>query len=152
MNSLTLTQFISENQEMELLAKSYAIGRLNLKNKTTRTFSNEVTEEFSKYNPEHNKWELFVEDLPDFIQYEFASMIIAEDDIYANEANSVENPFFKKNMLPALLKHLKDITNKDLEIDFINTWKKGVAKYLYRVIDKYIVDSLSDLNQLRLSS
>ncbi len=150
MNSATLTQVIASNQEMKLLVKNYVMGRTNLNRKNILSFSSEIASEFGKYNRHSQKYELYVDELPDFIQHEFASMIISQDDAYANESTGADNPKFTSQMLPSLLNHLKDISNKDLEMDFINIWRNGVTSYLLNEIQRYLDDSVSDLNRERL--
>lgn len=92
------------------------------------------------------QYTLSVNDLPDFIQTEFASLIMSSDDDRAHESISSDNELCNKKMLPALIQFLKNSTEQDEIIEFINTWKEGVTSYHKNYMQELIDDALQNYN------
>lgn len=107
-----------------------------------RNFANTLISIYAKYNSSSNAFELNIFDVPDFHQQEFASILLRNEDVSPSESTSYDNPHYEKEMLPALIRFLAN-SEKDNEIDFINSWRNGVTNYLK--------DSMEELinNQLR---
>lgn len=141
----TLAQTVVQNQQMELIVNSNVKGITRLKKVTIQDFSDTITDMYAK-DCQDDGYQLHVEDLPDFIQQEFASLILSIAHDLASESTGPDNEYFDKKMLPSLIKYLRDISNKDLEIDFITSWRDGVTRYLHNQMQMYIDRSLGDLN------
>lgn len=69
-------------------------------------------------------------DLPDFVQHEFAALIMSQDEGYASEANGPDNRHWDTKMLPALLSYLKNSTDRDEAIEFNSIWVDCVTDYV----------------------
>lgn len=112
--------------------------------KQLRKFAYECVDVYSKFNGDH--YELTVQNLPEPIQHEFASLIISNDESYASEATGPDNPSWESKMLPTLLHYLKNSTDQDQEVEFKNTWRDCVTDYVRSRMQDLIDDELSNYN------
>jgi hypothetical protein len=126
-----------------LVRETSDMNKLTLSNKLAA----EIITNHAEYDLEDGFYSLNVKKIPDFKMYELASLICQEYPDYGCEATGVDNPEFLSNMLPAMTKHLSDVTNKDFEIDFINAWRKGILSYCQCYINNLLEDALNDYNQ-----
>lgn len=117
-----------------------------------RRFADQCVTQYSKFDPIDNEYTLNVYDLPDFVQSEFASLLLSTDAEISNESTGPDNPAYEKYMLPSLTKFLNNITDKDSEIDFIDSWKRGLIEYNLDRMQEFIDDSLSELNTEKILS
>jgi len=114
--------------------------------KQLRTFAKECVDNYATYNKLDDFYSLSVSDLPSFIQDEFAAIIIADDNSYALEANGSDNKHWESKMLPALVRYLKNSTDKDEAIEFKNIWRECVTSYMHPKMQELIDESLSSFN------
>jgi FPC/CPF motif-containing protein YcgG len=70
-----------------------------------------------------------VESLPDFVRHEFAALLMSQEDAYASEATGPDNPQWETKMLPALIRYLKNSTDRDEAIEFNAIWRDCVTQY-----------------------
>ena len=110
-----------------------------------KAFAHECVVDYAKFKNED--YQLNVNDLPDFVQEEFAALIMVHDTDRAYESTGADNANFEKQMLPTLIKLLQDSTDRDEQIEFINSWKEGVTAYHKRYMQELIDDALEDYNQ-----
>ena len=101
---------------------------------------------YSRYDSTENYHVLNVEDIPDFEQEQFASLIISSDFDRANCSTGDDNSMFQKSMLPSLINTLRKPLDRDATIDFVETWKKGVVEYLKPRMQELIDLALFDYN------
>lgn len=111
-----------------------------------RSFARSCVYHYAKFYD--GQYSLNVSDLDDFICEEFAALIMQNDDARANEATGSDNPLYKEKMLPALLRLLKNSSDSDEKIEFINAWCQGVSDYqkvyMQELIDNAIIDYNAD--------
>lgn len=89
-------------------------------------------------------YHLDVEDISDFDLHEFTAVIMASDDAWASEATGADNPWYEKTMMPALLRYMKNSTDRDEEIEFNKAWIDGVTKYFARPMQDLFDDLCND--------
>lgn len=115
-------------------------------NKKLRSFAQECVEHYAKYERIDGFYSLDVSDLPDFIQNEFASIIMADDESYASEATGPDNKHWNTKMLPALTRYLANSTDKDEAIEFNNVWRDCITDYMTQRMQELLDDCMSDYN------
>lgn len=110
--------------------------------KDARDFADNLIYQYATRTSEY--YDLQLSDLPDFEQYEFAMHVLNDSSDTANESTGCDNPAYEKTMLPALLKHLQDITNKDNEIEFAKAWREGTMKYCEGTMELILEEQLTE--------
>lgn len=114
--------------------------------KQLRSFAQECVEQYCKYDGGDGFYSIEIYDLPDFVQHEFAALIIADDESYASEATGPDNKHWDTKMLPALTKYLKNSTDKDEAIEFNNIWRDCVTDYMKNRMQELLDDCMGDFN------
>lgn len=127
---------------MPTIGSRKAHGMANYR--TLYNFAKECVIFYSTYNNLDNSYYITLKDIPDFVRHEFASLIIAYDEDFAREACSPDNELWETKMLPALLKYLKNTTDKDQEIEFTNIWRDCIASYCEFKMQELIDEALCD--------
>lgn len=115
-------------------------------NKQLKNFAYQCVSHYATYNKLDDFHSLAVSDLPDFIKHEFAAMIMAEDESYASESTGSDNKHWNSKMLPALMRYLKNSTDKDEAIEFNNIWRDCVADYASSYMQELIDQELAEFN------
>lgn len=115
--------------------------------KSTRKFIYEIIEADAEFDYISRCYTYHILDLADFDLYSLCSKIILDNPGLESECTSIDNPFYEKIMVPALHRHLTDITDQDLIIEFNNAWRKGIAAYLSENVTELINNALEDFNQ-----
>ncbi len=142
MNSQSLAQSLSVLQQMPMMALKKVNGMTTVRD--INNFAYDCVVGHATYDDE--SYTLDVLDLPDFIRHEFAAIIMASDDTYANEACGADNSAWSDKMLPTLIKYLKNSTDKDAEIEFSNVWRESASQYLQGVMQEHIDEALVEYN------
>lgn len=114
--------------------------------KETIRFAEELVHHYAKWDKYLSCYSLDISDLPDFVQDEFAALIMAEDDSLASEATGPDNKHWENKMLPSLLRYLKKSTDQDEAIEFKNTWRECVTSYFFERMQELIDVELGDFN------
>lgn len=114
-------------------------------NQQLRSFAQECASHYAKYDRMDGFYSLNSYDLPDFVQHEFAAMIMSDDNAWANEATGPNNKHWETKMLPALTRYLRNSTDKDEAIEFHNVWRDCVTDYMNRRMQELIDDSIPDV-------
>lgn len=114
--------------------------------KQAANFADECVSYYATYDNSDDFYSLEVDDLPDFVQQEFAALIMADESSYATEATGPDNEHWSDEMLPALLTHLKDSTDKEKAIEFTKVWRDCVTAYCKNKMQGLIDDALIDYN------
>lgn len=115
-------------------------------NKDLRYFASECVDNYATYDKCDDFYSLDVSELPDFVQHEFAALIIASDDAYASEASGPDNKHWDSKMLPALIRHLANSTDKDETIEFNRVWRDCITDYMSGTMQELIEDALDEYN------
>jgi hypothetical protein len=115
-------------------------------NKELRAFATECVDHYATYEKCDDFYSLDVYDLPDFVQHEFAALIMAHDECYAIEATGPDNKHWQSKMLPALTRYLKNSTDRDEGIEFKNVWRDCVADYVNHIMQRLIDEALQEFN------
>lgn len=87
-----------------------------------------------------------VDSLPDFVQHEFAALIMSQEEAYASEATGPDNPHWETKMLPALIRYLKNSTDRDEAIEFNDIWRDCVTKYVSIKMQDLLEDGVTRLS------
>lgn len=95
-----------------------------------QSFAKECVSHYAKYDKRNEFYSLNVYDLPDFIQHEFAAMIMSDNNAWAIEATGPDNKHWQTKMLPALIRYLKNSTDQDEAIEFTKIWRECVTDYI----------------------
>lgn len=114
-------------------------------NQQLQSFARQCVSHYAKYDKRDEFYRLNVQELPDFIQHEFAAMIMSDDNAWAIEATGPDNKHWKTKMLPALNKYLKNSTDKDEAMEFNAVWRDCVADYMNRRMQELIDDSIPEI-------
>lgn len=106
---------------------------------------------YAKFDKLEKQYTIKVDDLPDFVQHQFAGLIMSYDDVNGSgcEGAGADNSAFDHTMLPSLLNLLKDSTDRDNEIEFVNTWKGSVTQHYKKRMQAYLDDACREYNSER---
>jgi hypothetical protein len=115
-------------------------------NKHVKSFARECVSHYATPDKSDNLYTLTVQDLPDFIQNEFAAIIMSNDNAYACEATGPDNQHWESRMLPALTRYLKNSTDKDEASEFNKVWRDCVTSYCESTMQSLIDEALQDYN------
>jgi hypothetical protein len=115
-------------------------------NKEIRSFANDCVSHYASFNNYDGFYSLSVHDLPDFVQNEFAAMLMNDDNAVAVEATGPDNKHWESKMFPALTRYLKNSTDKDEAIEFNNVWRDCVTSYCESTMQEIIDDALQEYN------
>lgn len=110
-----------------------------------RSFVRECVSHYAKYDKLDGFYSLDVQDLPDFVQNEFAAIIMNDNNAWASEATGPDNKHWETRMLPALTRYLKNSTDRDEAIEFNNTWRECVTDYINNKMQELVNDSIQDV-------
>ena len=113
-------------------------------NNQLQSFAKECVSHYAKFDQMNGFYSLSIDELPDFVQHEFAAMIMSDDNAWATEATGPDNKHWESKMLPALTRYLRNSTNQDEAIEFNNIWRDCVTDYMnhkmQELLDTYIPD------------
>lgn len=104
-----------------------------------RNFARDCVKHYAAF--EDGQYCLEIDDLPDFVLEEFASLVMS-DEAFASESTGSDNPLYKTKMLPTLIKLLKNACDPDEKIEFIKAWREGCRDYNKLYLKDYINDAL----------
>lgn len=110
-----------------------------------RSFANECVSHYATFNKLDGFYSLNTHDLPDFVQNEFAAIIMTDDNAWAIEATGPDNKHWETKMLPALTRYLKNSTDKDEAIEFQTIWRECVTDYMNNKMQELLNDSISEI-------
>lgn len=147
MNSKSLAQFVTNMQYMPTM-KGLVLGstRMQMDKLTIEQHARDLVCDYCEFDNTNNQYDLPLQELPDFILYRFASHILECEPEYAYEAVGPDNPAFLPTMLPKLIRYISNITDKDIEIEFVNAWREGVTSYMHNKMQELLSDALSEYN------
>jgi len=117
--------------------------------KNTIHFVDGLVNFYSKWDKLSEQYILKIEDVAEFDMHKISSMILANDDDYANSATSFDNPFYGSHMLPSLIKFLDNSCDKQYQNDFLDKWKNGVTTYLGKIINDLLEERLEIYNEAK---
>ncbi len=113
-----------------------------------RRFARDCVSCYAKYDHLDGFYSLNTYDLPDFVQNEFAAIIMCDDNAWAVEATGPDNKHWQTKMLPALTRYLKNSTDKDEAIEFNRIWRECVTDYMNTKMQELINDSIPEIFNL----
>lgn len=108
-----------------------------------KQFARDCVSLYATYSDLDGFYSLDVLDLPDFVQNDFASKFMDYDPSLASEATGPDNTLYESKMLPALLRHLQNSTDKDDAIEFNHIWRDCVTSYFHKMIQAELDDVLA---------
>lgn len=114
-------------------------------NNQVQSFAKECVSHYAKFDKLDGFYSLDIHQLPEFVQNEFAAIIMSDDNMWASEATGPDNKHWHSKMLPALTRYLKNSTNQDEAIEFHNTWRDCVTDYVSDKMQELVDDSISDV-------
>lgn len=114
-------------------------------NSQVHSFARECVSHYAKFDRMDQFYSLDIHDLPDFVQHEFAAIIMSDDNAWASEATGPDNPHWETKMLPALTRYLKNTTDKDEAIEFNRIWRDCVADYMANKMQELVDDLIPDV-------
>lgn len=112
-----------------------------------KRFAYECVTHYAVFDKLIKQYVIEVDDLPDFIQHEFASKIMSDDEYKANESTGSDNRQYCSYMLPSLIKFLNNSTSKDEEIEFVKSWRDGVTEYHKDYMHELLEEACFDYNE-----
>ncbi len=83
--------------------------------------------------------------VPDIEMDELYALAISDDKVLAYEACGPDNNSFDGEMLPSLINMLMK-SKREVDQDFVNSWKKGVRSYLKKSIQSLINEEIDRQN------
>jgi hypothetical protein len=110
-----------------------------------RSFAKECVSHYAKFDRLDGFYSLNVHDLPDFVQTEFAAIIMCDDNAWATEASGPDNKHWETRMLPALTRYLKNSTDFDEAIEFNTVWRECVTDYITSKMQQLVDDLIPDV-------
>lgn len=116
--------------------------------KQTLSFAKDLVSYYSKFDKYSQAYTVSLDDIPDFDIHAFSTFIMLEDEMVGAEATGPDNPAYEKTMMPALLRYMKNTTDRDEEIEFTKAWRDGIASYfnksMQELLDELCVDRTHD--------
>lgn len=109
-------------------------------------FAQECVDHYATYDKCDDFYSLDVNDLPEIVQHEFAACIIMDEESYAAEATGPDNKHWTNKMQPALIRYLKNSTDRDEEIEFNCIWRDCITDYMKNYMQDLIEKSLVEYN------
>jgi hypothetical protein len=113
--------------------------------KETLKFISSLVREYAKFEKLDNAYDINLNSIPESELEEFSSLLMQHDNVLASEATGLDNPNYEKSMLPALTNFLKN-PNKDNEIEYMQTWREGIADYFKNTFYSLIENALREYN------
>lgn len=110
-------------------------------------FADMLVYHYAKFDSLNQRYDLNLEDLPDFDQHKFCSHVLLKNKELANEATGCDNPTYDTKMLPALIRYMSNTTDKDKQADFNQAWKDGLLYYVKEILKKIIKKRVEIYNQ-----
>ncbi len=114
--------------------------------KETIRFVDSLVHSYAKLDSLDKCFSIDIYDIPDFDLHELSALLISQDDSLANESTGADNPFYEKNMLPALIKYMSNTTNKEMESEFNKAWRDGISAYHNLIIVGLLDERLTEYN------
>lgn len=114
--------------------------------KQTRSVADGLASHYAKFDTVLSQYTIELSDLADFDRHALAASIMAEDDSRASEATGPDNPAYDKKMLPALLRFMKNTTDRDEEIEFVKEWRDGIADYFSNSMQELLDEQVYNMN------
>lgn len=112
--------------------------------KQTTEFASNLVSHYATWHDTSDYYSLDISEISDFDLHEFARLLMLEDASWASEATGPDNPRYETRMLPALLRYLKNTTDRDEEIEFTKEWRDGITSYFHRAMQEIIDDLCND--------
>jgi len=122
---------------------------MNKHNKETIRFANLIVFNYAEFDRIDKRFDLDINDVPDFDLHKLAALIMSEDTSYANEATGCDNPAYEKSMLPALHKFMMNSADRDNEIEFLKAWEEGITSYFMPEMGSILEEALIEYNHDR---
>jgi hypothetical protein len=139
MNAKSLAQLV-------MLKQPIVKGMTNMKSLTPKELARDLVAHYAKFDNTIRQYTIHYDDLNDFDQQQLAGLIMGSDDSYASESTGPDNPAYDKKMLPALLRFLKNTTDRDEEIEFVKEWRDGVTSYFRNCMEELLDDACLEYN------
>lgn len=139
MNAKSLAQVIMFKQPI-------VKGMTNMQSLTPKELARDIVYHYAKFDRCIKQYTIHYDDLNDFDQHKLAALIIGTDDSYASEATGPDNPAYDNKMLPALIRFLKNSTDRDEEIEFVKEWQDGITAYTKNRACELLDDACLDYN------
>ncbi len=116
--------------------------------KQTLSFAKDLVSYYSKFDKYSQSYALNIDDINDFDVHAFSTFMMIEDEMAGAEATGADNPAYEKTMRPALLKYMKDTTDRYLKTEFTEAWSNGIASYfkkqMQELLNELCVDRTHD--------
>ena len=106
--------------------------------KQTHMFATQLVSHYAKWDKLANCYTLNLSNIPNFDIYEFSTFLMNDDCTWAAEATGPDNPAYEDRMLPALIRYMRNTTNKDNEIEFNRIWRDGIASYFANAMQQLL--------------
>lgn len=114
--------------------------------KHIQTLAKDIASHYARFSKADRLYDLQLESVADFDLHELAAALIDEDPMLASEATGPDNPNYKNTMLPALIKHMSNSTDKEYQVLFAKTWADGIRAYCIDIITQLVDDALYQMN------
>lgn len=113
-------------------------------NSQLRDFARSCVDYYSSHKNNADCY-ITVNDLPDFVKHEFAALIMCHDEAYAAESTGPDNKHWTNEMLPALIRYLRNSADKDEAIEFKDIWMDCVADHVSETMQELMDDAIEYL-------
>lgn len=136
--------FIHSVSSTALRNQSFACkdASMTLRSRRLVRLMDNIIQDRAKYDPESQRYQLCYDELYSIEQEELTAELFIEEPDYVAEASGPDNDDFESKMAPSLIKLLKNSTNAEARLNFIESWVAGASAYAKA--------ALSDLLQWRL--
>lgn len=114
--------------------------------KDTRAFAYSLVFHYGKFNKGEEQYNINLQDIPEFDICELSARMMIDNPGYDSETTGPDNPNYEKRMFPALLSYLRNIIDKDSQVEFLNAWREGVMDYHKRCMEELLEDECAEYN------
>lgn len=104
--------------------------------------------DYARYDRVEDEYVVCIDDIPEQDFQVLASNRMLDDPETGAEATGPDNRLYDEMAL-SLVKYLMDTKNKTYELDFLETWKKGITSYHKPSIIDLLEERLELYNQLK---
>lgn len=101
---------------------------------------------YAKYDKYEKKHLIDLNDIPEHDKFYLTAILLSENYDLANEVLGSDNYFFKKEILPTMIKLFKKPTDGELKYDFVESCKNGILAYMESYLIKSINEQLDEYN------
>lgn len=114
--------------------------------KETVQYATNLAIQYGSYDS-HDEFDFHLSKVPSYEIDHLCGLMMLDRGSDASEITGPDNDFYSDAMLSSFIETLLKSTDRDAQIMFVKTWKKGARKYLENQMEEMILDIGSCLHR-----